>query len=118
MNMALKEKVAEIRDALIFIADALRGPVAVTVTKPLHLNVSGLTGIKKSISVQSVATMLQTAAAELDSLNFDNAERELNRAQKEWAKVIKEQGRSKELTKLLNIIINLKQEIKDAKASM
>ena len=118
--MKLKEKIAEIRDTLLFIAAAIRGPDIVKVQSLHKFNVADLKAIrlKENVSAQSVATMLQTAAAELDSLNFDAAERQLIAAQKKWAAVIKEQGRSKELSRLLNVIINLKQKIKDAKASM
>jgi len=116
--MNIKEKIAEIRDALLFIAESIRGPVVVKATKALRFDVPQMPELKKNISAKSVATILQTAAAELDSLNFDAAERELTRAQKKWAAVIKEEGTSKELTKLLNIIINLKQEIHDTKTNI
>jgi len=116
--MTLKAKIAEIRDTLLLIADAIRGPVIAKVQKPLNLKAVDFKGFKENVSAQSVATMLQTAAAELDSLNFDAAERQLTTAQKKWAAIIKEKGRSKELSKLLDIIINLKQKIKDAKTGM
>ena len=117
-KMNIKEKIAEIRDSLLFIAEAIRGPVVGKAVKPLNFDVPNLTGFKENISIQSISTILQTAAAELDSLNLDAAEKELTRAQKKWAEIIKEQGRSKELTKMLNIIINLKQQIHDTKTNL
>ena len=117
--MGLRETIAKIRDELLTVADIIRGPVAGVATRPPSLKAVTIPKlIKQDESAQSVATMLRTAAAEADSLNLDEAERELVAAQKAWAKIIQKQGRSKELSDLLQIIINLKQKIKDAKASM
>lgn len=114
--MGLREKIAKIRDELLIAADIIRGPVVGVATRPPSFKAIEIPKqIKKNKSAQSVATMLRTAAAEMDSLKLDEAERQLTAAQKLWATIIKEQGRSKELTDLLQIIINLKQEIKDAK---
>lgn len=116
--MNIKEKIAEIRDTLLFIAESIRGPVVGKATKPLRFNIPPMPELKENVSAQSVATILQTAAAELDSLNLDAAERQLDRARNKWAQVLKEKGKSKEMTKLLNIIINLKQEIHDTKSNL
>ncbi|MBW3004440.1 hypothetical protein KY310_01245 [Candidatus Woesearchaeota archaeon] len=119
--MGARETIAKIRDELLAIADIIRGPIAIKAVTPPSFNKAGLTipkQIKKDESAQAVATLLRTAAAEVDSLNLDEAERQLVTAQKEWAKIIQKQGRSKELSDLLQIIINLKQKIKDAKADI
>ena len=115
--MGLKETIKKIRDELLIVADIIRGPVVAKATVPFRIpHIPN--PIKQDKSAQAIATMLRTAAAEVDSMNLDEAERQVLAAQKAWAKIVKEQGRSKELSDLLQIIINLKQEIKDAKALM
>ncbi len=63
----------------------------------------------------SINAEVKQADKAMETLDFDKAYEHLENARKKWAAAIKKFGRSKDTTKILDMIINLKQRNRTAK---